>query len=141
MKHNKPHGQWIVLSTIIRLPPFGQTAKIIAEHTKPMLSNSGTRTRLSELEAMSLVVGWKNQNHRHRQYMATPNAWRIINAGVNGMTALHHMGNTRAILESQRAIELAPIKEKWAGVIKQRMQMSVQAHLGPEPQLHPGPNQ
>lgn len=123
MRDNKPHGQWVVLQTLTHLPPFGQTARTVADHGSSKLSHSGVRTRLKELEQMGLVVGSKGQGRKYRIYVVTELGWMLMGDFVDGEAILRSMRNACATLEAQRATELAPIKEKWDHIIRNRMTM------------------
>lgn len=123
---DKPHGQWKALAALTHLPPFGQTAKAVAKVS--LQSESGARTRLKELEDMGIVTS--HDAKPRRIYFATPIAYRILQAGKDGQMALRIMRSSHAALETQRAAELAPIKDKWDHIIRNQMQMIALGALG-----------
>lgn len=129
MKKNKPHGQWIALTALISLPPFGQDWHAIKATCMPRISGSGVRTRLKELEDIGLVQSFETKGSKLRKYVATEQGWVIWRAGVDGIEALRMMRAHHKVLEGQRAQELAPIKDKWDKIIRQRMRMVAQSVL------------
>ena len=121
MKNDKPHGQWIVLHALLTLPPFGNTSDAIREAAHHSISRSGARTRCKELADMSLLEAENREGSKNVLYHITPIGWKVANSGADGMTALRMMRATHATLEAKRAIELAPIKERWRNTIKNEM--------------------
>ncbi len=119
---NDTGQQWAVLRALAQLPPFGQTAASVAEQADAA-SSSGVRTRLKELGDMGLVSSFKPDGSKYTLYLATARGYMLLGAGDDGKMALVIMRNTHATLEGQRAIELAPIKERWQRIIENQMAM------------------
>jgi len=125
MRDDKPHGQWVVLQALMTLPPFGNVSNMIRDTTAPRISRSGTRTRLKELADMGLVSTENRAEHKHRFYHITPIGWRVAQSGIDGVMVLRIMRATHATLENRRAVELAPIKQRWQRIIENEMRRIV----------------
>jgi hypothetical protein len=95
------------------------------------MSGSGVRTRLKELEDMGLVVS-KEREGGHCIYWITAMGQKVTRAGERGQLVLSIMRNTHAAMEQERAIELAPIKEKWDRAIRNQMRMHAVALIRPD---------
>lgn len=125
MKADKPHGQWLVLQALTRLPPFGVTDIDVFNETIKFdkISFIGTQSRLSELRTMCLVSWRKFPGEKRSRYFITEIGWRLSRMGTDGPLRLRILRTSAAALEKQRAIELAPIKERWDRVIRNQMKM------------------
>ena len=123
MHKHKPHGQWLVLQALITLPPFGNTDKQVYAAMHVPISFSGTQARLKELRDMKMVRWHKEPGQKRSRYFITRTGWKIATSGVDGMMALRIARATAAVLEAQRAVELAPIKTKWQRRIENEMRI------------------